>query len=232
MVHCTAGAVLSHVPVSTARVGRTFGAVAGFMWRQYGCGMSALPINAHVLAWCGVAGLLVGVIPGGTAGLAHVRAVRNLEQVDQQLAAVQKRLQARHETKRMLQEHAPRYRELQRAGFIGSQLPDWVESLEQLRAAVPLPALHYKLSSPQPVEESHAGLRLYAGYLDLELRLHHEGELLVVLDSLPLYFKGLVQPESCNVERVLQHSPVRLSARCRIRWFTLQDETQVGAWQG
>ena len=184
------------------------------------------------LACCGAGSLLAGVLLAGAAGLERVRAVHDLEQAGRQLAALEQRLRERRDRHRMLQEYTPRYRALQRAGFIGSQPPDWVESLERLRTAVALPGLRYQLSAPRAVEEGRAGLRLHTGYLDLDLAMRHEGELLRVLDRLPLYLKGLVQPESCSLGRAEQDAQAPLHARCRIRWFTLQDAGQAGAWQG
>ncbi len=168
---------------------------------------------------------LVGVLCCVVLAQACAHDADVLQQVRKQLLQEQERLHARQEQQRTIQEFTPPYEQLIHSGFIGAGPPDWIESLEQLRLELSAPGFRYHLSSPQATGESAAGLHLYAGRMDIELSLRHEGELLQVLRLLPQRFMALVQTESCSLQRA---AGVTLHVQCQLRWYTLQDE--LSAW--
>ena len=168
---------------------------------------------------------LVGVLCCVVLARAYAHDTDALQQLRKQLLQEQERLHARQDQERSIREFTPPYEQLIHSGFIGAGPPDWLESLEQLHLELAAPEFRYNLSSPQATGESAAGLHLYAGRLDIELSLRHEGELLQVLRLLPQRFRALVQTESCSLQR---DAGMLLHVQCQLRWYTLQD--RLSAW--
>jgi hypothetical protein len=107
--------------------------------------------------------------------------------------------------------------DLQTRGLVGDPaIPEWAESMEDIRREMGLPALHYEsLPSAGSGEQS---FDFHITSLRLRLQLLHEGDLLGFLERLQREAKALVLPRACRLTRAPAGSPANLSADCEVDW--------------
>jgi len=117
-------------------------------------------------------------------------------------------------------------------GLVGDERRlSWIESLKRTNAKVRLPLMNYQLRPQEkfarPGLTVKKGVELSSAPMTLNMDLLHEEDILTVFETLRLSIKNLFTVDSCSLSRrgavggVLDTQKANLSARCIIRWLTI-----------
>jgi hypothetical protein len=162
--------------------------------------------------------------------------VQSVQQLKQQLQAVQIRHAELHAEQAVIQHYLPQYQKLITLGFIGKEQPSlWVEQLRQAQQAQQLFPVSYSISARQTAESTQDTdtVQLYPSPMKIELDLLHEGDLLRLLDSLQASHVGAFALRECKINRLSpsgvfeQKLAPNLHTLCTIDWLTISEKTAL-----
>lgn len=182
------------------------------------------------LAALALAGLF---IYGGTYLVAG-RSEREYSRQEQRLAAARNGYFSAIQARKTMTEFQECFLSLQARGIIGDERRlDWLEQLKSRARDLDLPALAYSLEPREPFRlpaSSHIAAPLSASRMQLDMKLFHEGDLLVLLSGLRENAAGLFWVQACELKRKEIHPGAAgdsidreglVEAKCDLLWLTV-----------
>lgn len=141
------------------------------------------------------------------------------------------------EEKESILRYKPAYEGLRQEGLVGAERRiAWLEALHNADRRVGLFGVQYKIEPQQKYDGAlnlpNLGDRLRSSQMSLDFGVAHEGDLLRFLESLKDQKVGLFSIRSCSLDpagRDAVPAPRRpnLSAKCDIRWLTIQSPDEA-----
>ena len=159
---------------------------------------------------------------------------QRLQQQQTQLMQARARLQSSGQERENIIRYLPVYQRLINQGFIGEERRiEWVDALRNIHQQERLFGIKYSIGAQEifkPAFISHLGpFSLYRSVMKLELPLLHEGDLLVLLDSLKRQQATPFLVRECTIKRTGTVSATILTpvvaAECELDWLTLHEST-------
>lgn len=156
-----------------------------------------------------------------------------------QFQSISQRYLAVDQEEKNIREFYPGYSRLYDQGVIGREHRlNWIEVLRNSGNQILLPSLDYQISSQEEYDNTfplnHGAYKIYVSSMDLNLKLLHEGDLLVLMNELNEKATGLFSIRSCELMRkndIIKRSTTNsnIDAKCKLDWFNIkkQDGTEL-----
>lgn len=177
-----------------------------------------------------VLALAMSAVASGGAVRFHDAASRSHDVQKQRLETMRARYRTIDEQRRLVESRLPEFRTLEAAGIIGEeQRLTWIETLQEVAAAVGLPSLRYRIEPRTPYETGldlgSGAYRPFSSVVRVEAGLLHEGDFERLAHGLAMRNAGLYRVERCGLRRaapsfVMRAGAVNLAAECDLRWIT------------
>lgn len=179
------------------------------------------------------------IAAGGVIITGSIRLLEAEKKINREAAAklgeIRSKLSRARDEEQEIKQKIARFRELQARGVIGEERRlDWVELIQQIKAARKLYDIQYELA-PQHAAEG-AGVASAADAYDfrastmrLQMQLLHEEDLLNFLADLRSSASAFIRPGDCLVERMPKSQGERpgitpqLRAECSLDWITIRE---------
>ena len=172
----------------------------------------------------------MSAVASGGAVRFHDAASRSHDVQKQRLETIRARYRTIDEQRRLVESRLPEFRTLEAAGIIGEeQRLTWIETLQEVAAAVGLPSLRYRIEPRTPYETGldlgSGAYRPFSSVVRVEAGLLHEGDFERLAHGLAMRNAGLYRVERCGLRRaapsfVMRAGAVNLAAECDLRWIT------------
>ena len=159
---------------------------------------------------------------------------RQLLQQQGQLKQAHVRLQKSGDERDIIVLYLDRYRQLERAGFVGEeQRINWLDGLRLANQQADLFGVDYQIGTqkayPFAAEFNPGQIELNQSLMQLRFRLLHEGDLLRFFDALARQNAGIFTVDQCLLRRIDTRGVIRyqpnVNAECELSWIT----AKVGA---
>ena len=132
----------------------------------------------------------------------------------------------------LLKQYRALYGDYRATGLVGKERRlSWIESLESTNQVLRLPTLTYSLLPQEQFERPGFKVKrdvtVLSSPMDLSMGLLHEEDLFALLEGLRLSIRNLFTVDSCSMTRsaAIEHSldtkKANLTAKCTIRWITI-----------
>lgn len=157
------------------------------------------------------------------------RSALDLTRKKGEFQTAQTRMRQSGDEKNTIVQYADKYRELEKGGFAGEeQRINWLDALRNANTRAQLFGVSYQIGVQHPYphtnELSPGGVKLLETTMELDMRLMHEGDLLLFLDELRAQNVGLFHVNECSLTRTERAETLRnqpyLSAQCNLAWIT------------
>jgi len=151
-----------------------------------------------------------------------------------QLKQAHVRLQKSGDERDIIVLYLDRYRQLERAGFVGEeQRINWLDGLRLANQQADLFGVDYQIGTqrtyPFAAEFNPGQIELNQSLMQLRFRLLHEGDLLRFFDALARQNAGIFTVDQCLLRRIDTRGVIRyqpnVNAECELSWIT----AKVGA---
>jgi len=159
---------------------------------------------------------------------------QQLLQQQGQLKQAHVRLQKSGDERDIIVLYLDRYRQLERAGFVGEeQRINWLDGLRLANQQADLFGVDYQIGTqkayPFAAEFNPGQIELNQSLMQLRFRLLHEGDLLRFFDALARQNAGIFTIDQCLLRRIDTRGVIRyqpnVNAECELSWIT----AKVGA---
>jgi hypothetical protein len=159
---------------------------------------------------------------------------QQLLQQQGQLKQAHVRLQKSGDERDIIVLYLDRYRQLERAGFVGEeQRINWLDGLRLANQQADLFGVDYQIGTqrtyPFAAEFNPGQIELNQSLMQLRFRLLHEGDLLRFFDALARQNAGIFTVDQCLLRRIDTRGVIRyqpnVNAECELSWIT----AKVGA---
>ena len=159
---------------------------------------------------------------------------QQLLQQQGQLKQAHVRLQKSGDERDIIVLYLDRYRQLERAGFVGEeQRINWLDGLRLANQQADLFGVDYQIGTqkayPFAAEFNPGQIELNQSLMQLRFRLLHEGDLLRFFDALARQNAGIFTIDQCLLRRIDTRGVIRyqpnVNAECELSWIT----ARVGA---
>ncbi|MFO1381212.1 MAG: hypothetical protein U1F63_12790 [Chitinivorax sp.] len=160
------------------------------------------------------------------------KAERRQQQAQQRLQQVQAEAVSMQQDRQDYERYSGPFRELRARGIVGDEdRLQWVELLTGLRREHPQMQLKYRLEPQRPADfiaDAPQGMRVMASRMHLSFLAAHEGQLLMLLQTLDKDARGLHLLRQCRIQRSkLEQGQTDwvappLESRCVIEWLTVR----------
>jgi hypothetical protein len=177
--------------------------------------------------------LLVVLVAGASAIFYSDRMLaserRQLLQQQGQLKQAHVRLQKSGDERDIIVLYLERYRQLERAGFVGEeQRINWLDGLRLANQQADLFGVDYQIGTqkayPFAAEFNPGQIELNQSLMQLRFRLLHEGDLLRFFDALARQNAGIFTIDQCLLRRIDTRGVIRyqpnVNAECELSWIT------------
>lgn len=175
--------------------------------------------------------LLTAALVGGTLLLERQATAAHRQALALQ-AETRARLNRANDDEQEIRAKINRYREILARGRTAPERRlDWVETLQEIKAARRLLGLEYEILPQRRLDEKSAavgGYEFFVSPMKIELPLLHENDLFGLIADLAAQVEALVSVRRCRLERLpgqTQPNAATLKAQCEIDWITLQEKT-------
>jgi len=148
-----------------------------------------------------------------------------------QLKDARTRLQKSGDEKDIIVRFLDRFRQMERAGFIGEeQRINWLDGLRLANQQADLFGVDYQISVQKPyayaAELGPGQLALNQSQMKLRFRLLHEEDLLRFFNALARQSTGLFTIDQCTLRRIDTRGVIRyqpnVTADCELSWITVK----------
>lgn len=150
------------------------------------------------------------------------------------LNAARQRYQSSGMEKDAITEYLPQYQTLINKGFVGEERRiEWVEALREQQKNNKLFGIKYSINQQEDFKPSFApnlgGFVLHRSIMKLDLDMLHEGDLLLLTESLSLKNAAPFMLRDCEITRlnsggILSKQLIaNLHAQCQIDWITARE---------
>ena len=178
--------------------------------------------------------VLVAVLLAGAAAIYYtdqqvVAARQQLAQQQSQLREARTRLQKSGDERDIIARYVDRFRQLERAGFIGEEHRiNWLDSLRIANQQTDLFGIDYQIetqkSYPRAAELNPGAIKLNQSVMRLRFQLLHEEDMTRFLNALARQGGGIFTVDRCTMRRldtggVIRYQP-NVSADCELAWIT------------
>ena len=160
-----------------------------------------------------------------------IAARQQLAQQQVQLKEARTRLQKSGEEKDIIVRYIDRFRQLERAGFVGAeQRINWLDGLRLANQQTDLFGVDYQIgvqsAYPFASEFSPGPLMLKQSVMRVRFRLLHEGDLSRFFNALANQDSGIFTIDQCRLRRidtggVIRYQP-NVNAECDLSWITIE----------
>lgn len=132
---------------------------------------------------------------------------------------------------KIIDEYEIRYLDLVKKNIVDEENRlNWLETIQATANAKGMPSVKYNISSQQLVKDktgqhSAQGLKVYRSSMTLDMKMAHEGDLFVMLNTLKEKAQGLFTVDRCNIERFAKSagsSGENMRAYCELGWYTFK----------
>lgn len=139
------------------------------------------------------------------------------------------------ESNRIIGEYEHSYINLVKNSVVGEENRlSWFETIQATTNARGMPSVKYNVASQKLLESSSAyasvGLQVYRTKMTLDIKMAHEGDLFVMLNSLEKNAKGLFSVDKCNIEQTdisnAASNENKMQAYCELSWYTFKSSDQ------
>ena len=139
------------------------------------------------------------------------------------------------ESNRIIGEYEHSYINLVKNSVVGEENRlSWFETIQATTNARGMPSVKYNVASQKLLESSSAyasvGLQVYRTKMTLDIKMAHEGDLFVMLNSLEKNAKGLFSVDKCNIEQtdtsIAASNENKMQAYCELSWYTFKSSDQ------
>jgi len=154
---------------------------------------------------------------------------QQLLQQQGQLKQAHVRLQKSGDERDIIVLYLDRYRQLERAGFVGEeQRINWLDGLRLANQQADLFGVDYQIGTqrtyPFAAEFNPGQIELNQSLMQLRFRLLHEGDLLRFFDALARQNAGIFTVDQCLLRRIDTRGVIRyqpnVNAECELSWIT------------
>lgn len=154
------------------------------------------------------------------------------------LNAARQRYQSSGAEKDMIVEYLPRYQHLIRKGFVGEERRiEWVEHLREQDKILKLFGIKFSISPQEKYTPAFAansgGFTLNRSIMKLELDMLHEGDLLLLTETLASVSATPFILRDCEISRLASAGQsgnqlaASLHGQCEVDWLTLREPASV-----
>jgi hypothetical protein len=141
----------------------------------------------------------------------------------------------------ILVQHEDTFKKLVEDSVIGDENRlSWVEAVQKVAESRKLTSVKYNIASrvlldKKGLDRQYKNIDVYKSVMSLDMRILHEGDLFVMLDTLKSQSKGLVAVDECSIELInknihenviQQDSRDNIRASCELSWYTLKQAGQ------
>jgi hypothetical protein len=163
------------------------------------------------------------------------QARQQLAQQQSQLREARTRLQKSGDERDLIVRYVDRFRQLERAGFIGEeQRINWLDSLRIANQQTDLFGIEYQIETqkayPRAAELNPGAIRLNQSVMKLRFRLLHEEDLIRFVNALARQGGGIFTVDRCTMRRLDTGGVIRfqpnVSAECDLSWITARVEAK------
>jgi hypothetical protein len=139
------------------------------------------------------------------------------------------------ESNRIIGEYEHSYINLVKNSVVGEENRlSWFETIQATTNARGMPSVKYNVASQKLLESSSTyasvGLQVYRTKMTLDIKMAHEGDLFVMLNSLEKKAKGLFSVDKCNIEQTDTSNAAsnenKMQAYCELSWYTFKSSNQ------
>lgn len=156
-------------------------------------------------------------------------AQQQLTQQQSQLKEARTRVQRSGDEKDIIVQYLDRYRQLERAGFVGEeQRINWLDGLRLANQQADLFGVEYQIGTQAPYAYAASlnpgQIALNQSVMRLQFRLLHEMDLMRFLNALASRGGGIFSVDQCTMRRIDTRGVIRYQpnviAECELSWIT------------